>query len=230
VNTRAGRPHAIGPILSLPAEPLRPANIGEFEDGECYPEALVEPFILAYTEPGATVFDPFTGSGTTLIAAERLGRVGVGLEIHPERVDWCAAQLRDPSAVRVGDARALDRLDLPPADLIMTSPPYMTRLGHPENPLTGYQTTDGDYQTYLRELTDILTNAARLLTDTGRLVVNVANLTLDEHFTPLAWDLGQALSRRLQIEREIVIDWDVPPTWISVDYCLVFSRNRKDHS
>ena len=33
------------------------------------------------------VFDPFLGSGTTLIAAEQLGRVCYGIEIEPRYVD-----------------------------------------------------------------------------------------------------------------------------------------------
>ena len=36
--------------------------------------------------PGATVLDPFCGSGTTLIACERTGRRGVGIEIDPRYV------------------------------------------------------------------------------------------------------------------------------------------------
>ena len=36
--------------------------------------------------PGDTVFDPFCGAGTTLIACERTGRRGVGVEIDPRYV------------------------------------------------------------------------------------------------------------------------------------------------
>ena len=36
--------------------------------------------------PGATVLDPFCGAGTTLIACERTGRCGVGIEIDPRYV------------------------------------------------------------------------------------------------------------------------------------------------
>jgi len=36
---------------------------------------------------GDIVFDPFLGSGTTLIAAEQLGRKCYGLEIEPKYVD-----------------------------------------------------------------------------------------------------------------------------------------------
>jgi DNA modification methylase len=37
--------------------------------------------------PGDLVYDPFLGSGSTLIAAEELGRVCIGLELMPGYVD-----------------------------------------------------------------------------------------------------------------------------------------------
>jgi DNA modification methylase len=48
------------------------------------PEALMRRLIAASTNPGDTILDPFCGSGTTLIAAERLGRKWVGIDISAE--------------------------------------------------------------------------------------------------------------------------------------------------
>lgn len=44
------------------------------------PLALLERIIAASTEPGALVVDPFCGTGTTLVAAERLDREWVGID------------------------------------------------------------------------------------------------------------------------------------------------------
>ena len=41
---------------------------------------------------GDTVLDPFLGSGSTLIAAERLSRRGFGVEIDPTYVDVAIAR------------------------------------------------------------------------------------------------------------------------------------------
>ena len=43
--------------------------------------------ILNNSSPGQAVFDPFMGSGTTLIAAETTGRVCLGIELNPAYVD-----------------------------------------------------------------------------------------------------------------------------------------------
>ena len=48
------------------------------------PVELMEHYILNSTEPGETVFDPFAGSGSTLVAAARNGRKWIGCEIDPE--------------------------------------------------------------------------------------------------------------------------------------------------
>lgn len=49
-----------------------------------FPEALPEWFIKLFTQDGDTVLDPFMGSGTTNIVAERMGRNTVGIEILEE--------------------------------------------------------------------------------------------------------------------------------------------------
>ncbi|MDR0346410.1 MAG: site-specific DNA-methyltransferase [Nocardiopsaceae bacterium] len=46
------------------------------------PEGLAEFFVKACSPPGGVVLDPFAGSGTTAVAARRLGRRAGGLEIH----------------------------------------------------------------------------------------------------------------------------------------------------
>ncbi|WP_374691477.1 site-specific DNA-methyltransferase [Accumulibacter sp.] len=63
-------------------------SIGEGIDHPAvFPVALPQFVIEAYTEPGAIVFDPFGGSGTTMLAAQRTGRVARSVEIAPEYVD-----------------------------------------------------------------------------------------------------------------------------------------------
>jgi DNA modification methylase len=52
-----------------------------------FPVTLPVEVIEAYTDEGEVVFEPFGGSGTTLMAAQRTGRIGRAVEIAPEYVD-----------------------------------------------------------------------------------------------------------------------------------------------
>ena len=53
----------------------------------CKPVALVADAILDVSKRGEIVIDPFMGSGTTMVAAERVGRVAFGMELDPLYVD-----------------------------------------------------------------------------------------------------------------------------------------------
>lgn len=52
-----------------------------------FPVELIERLVLAMTEKGDWVFDPFLGTGTSIIAAIRHGRRGVGAEVVPKYVN-----------------------------------------------------------------------------------------------------------------------------------------------
>jgi DNA modification methylase len=52
-----------------------------------FPVALVEAVLEAFTDPGDLVFEPFCGSGTQLIAAERAGRCCCAVELDPVYCD-----------------------------------------------------------------------------------------------------------------------------------------------
>ena len=72
----------------------RPSNVVEVKTESSqgshsapFPRALVEFFVKAFTDAGDVVFDPFLGSGTTMAAAQVLGRVGYGCEISPAYCD-----------------------------------------------------------------------------------------------------------------------------------------------
>jgi site-specific DNA-methyltransferase (adenine-specific) len=65
------------------------------------PEALLERVVRAASNPGDVVLDPFCGSGTTLVVAERLGRRWVGIDASPLALSLAAsrlAQARPPEA------------------------------------------------------------------------------------------------------------------------------------
>ena len=58
------------------------------------PLALLERIIQASTDEGDMVLDPFCGCATTCVAAERLGRHWVGIDLSPKAVDLVKLRLR----------------------------------------------------------------------------------------------------------------------------------------
>lgn len=59
----------------------------EIEHPAVFPVALPEHILLAYSNPGDVVFEPFCGSGTQVIAAENVGRRCFGMDLDPAYVD-----------------------------------------------------------------------------------------------------------------------------------------------
>lgn len=59
------------------------------------PIALLLRIILSSSQAGDTVFDPFAGTGTTLVTSEQLGRNGLGIEIDPKNSEMIQNRLED---------------------------------------------------------------------------------------------------------------------------------------
>ena len=60
-----------------------------------YPEELITPCVLAGCPKGGTVFDPFTGSGTTAVVALKNGRNYIGTELNPDYVRIAEDRIRE---------------------------------------------------------------------------------------------------------------------------------------
>lgn len=71
-----------------------------------FPIELPEFFVKLLTDEGELVYDPFSGSGSTVLAADRAGRVGAGMEISPRYTNAALARLGrelELTPTRVGD-------------------------------------------------------------------------------------------------------------------------------
>jgi site-specific DNA-methyltransferase (adenine-specific) len=66
-----------------------------------FPEELPRRLIKLYSYPGDLILDPFAGSGTTLVAARKLGRRAVGIEINPV---FCELTVRNLQTVELAAA------------------------------------------------------------------------------------------------------------------------------
>lgn len=57
------------------------------------PEGLMRELVTAFTDVEETILDPFAGSGTTIVAAKRLGRKAIGIEINEQYAEVAAKRL-----------------------------------------------------------------------------------------------------------------------------------------
>jgi site-specific DNA-methyltransferase (adenine-specific) len=78
------------------------------------PLALLERVLLATTDPGALVVDPFVGSGTTAVAAQRLARRFVAGDSSPEAISVTCGRLERAAATQAPSRPAPDVLLLRP--------------------------------------------------------------------------------------------------------------------
>jgi DNA modification methylase len=99
--------------------------------GAAFPLSLVESHIKIYTKSGQLVFDPFLGVGTTIQAAEALGRKSVGIELDTDFVRLAKKDIQNKKdhIVICDDVRNLKRHVQPNSvDFQITSPPYANLL------------------------------------------------------------------------------------------------------
>jgi DNA modification methylase len=104
-----------------------------FEHGATFSVAMAERVIKMYSKEGDLILDPFLGVGTTLIAAKRLKRKGIGIELYEKFVKIAKKILAQQTLngdmyfqeVIQDDCRNLLKFVKPESvQLMLTSPPY----------------------------------------------------------------------------------------------------------
>lgn len=65
------------------------------------PEKLLERIILSCTREGDTVLDPFCGSGTTLVVAEKLNRSYNGIDVNENVIDIVTSRVKNRNKLEV---------------------------------------------------------------------------------------------------------------------------------
>jgi len=197
------------------------------------PEAYVRHFLGEFSEAGDTVLDPFAGFGTTLTVAEELGRVPYGIEYEADRAEIARDRIEHPENLTRGNALELDPDEFPAFDCCLTSPPYMEQtMG--VNPFRNYaEDSESDYDTYLRDLTDLFDRLADLAAPGANVLLDVSNMKYEGNVTTLAWDVAGAVSESFHFEGEVVIGWEGEDQehrdggnygyGYDHSYCLVFS-------
>jgi DNA modification methylase len=91
------RAHGDEPGMAYPGNRLPTFTATHTATGHtaAFPVGLPDFFIRAYSDPNDAIYDPFMGSGSTIMAAERSERAGYGMEISPAYCDVIVKRWED---------------------------------------------------------------------------------------------------------------------------------------
>lgn len=187
-----------------------------------FPESLVEEFILFFTRQNQWVFDPFLGTGSTLIAAGNQYRNAVGIEINEKYFDTAKKRIDKKkfenqiiplsgSAYELHQLLQTNELEEIKFDFTITSPPYWNQLER--NSLrqkirkqrgldTKYSSDINDlgnitvYFEFIEALAKIFDLVYDVTKPLGYLVIVINNVYYKGKLFPLAYDTAISLTRR----------------------------------
>ena len=71
-----------------------PVSNTKFNHPAIFPEQLAQDHILSWSNEGDIILDPFAGSGTTCMAAKKIGRDFIGIEKEPDYVAIAEARIK----------------------------------------------------------------------------------------------------------------------------------------
>lgn len=172
-----------------------------------YPIALPAHFIKLLTHEGELVLDPFVGAGSTLLAAQDLGRNAVGFDLQQKYVDLSISRLSQSRLTGTSKQIAIadDAHNIPKylkkdsIALSITSPPYPQFLTHKRknksirgdlrgnnhyNTVQQYSDDPRDlglmkHENYAKALTEIYRGILPLMKPKAHCIVNINDLWQD---------------------------------------------------
>ena len=208
-----------------------------------YPEDLISRFIEFFTKKGAWVLDPFSGTASTLVAAESVERNAIGFEISEK---WATiGAKRTNQYVILEDALKMDTIpNLPQFDFCISSPPYWNMLTQSRGGSNstqkdrikqGYDATFSaleedlgnikEYDEFMESLLELYSKILLKMKKDAYCVVIMQNtLKAKQQFYPLAWEFALKMRDRgwkllqemiwCQSDKKLGI-WGYPNTYVS---------------
>jgi DNA modification methylase len=187
-----------------------------------FPESLIEEFISFFTKEGEWILDPFLGTGSALLAAGKLKRNGVGIELSKDYYESARRRIKknnfSTELISIcGASENLSKLINSNFkknilfDYVITSPPYWNQLER--NSLrqklrsnkglsTKYSEdkndlgNNKDYQDFIQKQAEIFDNVFDWTKPNGYLTIITNNVYFDGKLFPLAYDTAISLTNR----------------------------------
>ncbi len=187
-----------------------------------FPEALVEDFIAFFTKLNGWVFDPFMGTGSTLIAASELGRKSIGVELNKNYFKSASRRISKRGLKKFafpmnGNSCNLKNLlsengfEKIKIDYTITSPPYWNQLERnsirqKERKQKGFDTkysqrkddlgNISSYEEFLEQQALVFDEVFEITKPGGYLTIITNNVYFEGRLFPLAFDTAVLLTRR----------------------------------
>lgn len=201
-----------------------------------FPRELVTRLIRCFTvKDDRIVLDPFAGTGSTVLAAASLGKVGIGIEISEEYCKLARARPITPTLgldaegdssgpapgeriIHHDDARHLLKYVAPNSvDLVITSPPYWDILLQERTadykPIRHYGSAEADlgkirdYRQFLRALQDVFELVYQVLRPGKYCIVIVMDIRKKDRFYAYHADVANLMQQVGFVFDDIII-WD----------------------
>lgn len=160
-----------------------------------FPEEFAARIIERFSKAGDWIFDPFSGFGTTQVAAEKVGRHAIGFEKEIDRFQFTQKRIQAPSKIIHDNIFHWENHQLPKSDLLFTSPPYGS-----------FREWDAAGMAhYWEDFTNLFSGFQEVLKPTAKIVVELCNRRLENgDIQTLAWDAAKILSSIYKFRGEII--------------------------
>ena len=210
-------------------------NIGKDKDARdhpaAFPVALASRLIECYAaDETGIVFDPFAGSGSTLLAALNAGMEAIGSDINPHYREIFKRRL--PSDImksnrwsyEIQDSRVMNGMIKPESiEICITSPPYWDILNRrrsaDKKKTISYSNSEDDlgnitdYDDFLKSLGLVAGCVEKSLRGGGYFILNVMDIRKGSRFYPLHQDAALVLQDTGNFVLNDIIIWDRQPDY-----------------
>jgi len=194
-----------------------------------FPASLAKRLIEVFSFEEDIIIDPFVGTGSTIVAAQELGRSSIGIDISQEFIDISQLRLSETATLENNKSHAyklikdtagnLDNYVNPDTiGLCITSPPYWDILTQKRTAdykdIRTYGGLKGDlaeihaYKEFLSALRDIMARIYMALKSGKYCCIVLMDLRKKNKFYPFHMDVCEFMTDDIGFELDDIIIWD----------------------